>query len=118
MMRAITLHGRRLDDAEQTRWCAAFAFQPSDFTQAVPWPPTLTTWPPRSETLAGMREREDAWLDEPKTFAGHPANTRHYWRRLLLDQARRTGQIILIRKDPIDEAEPEFHPYRFPKDPD
>lgn len=65
----------------------------------------------RRDTLALFAERTDAWLDEDRTFAGHPSNTHYYWLHLLMDEARHTGQIILLRKYLLPGADASFDPY-------
>jgi uncharacterized damage-inducible protein DinB len=65
----------------------------------------------REDTAALFAARDDAWLDEPRTFAGRPSNTHYYWLHLLMDEARHVGQIIVLRKYLLPEAAPEFDPY-------
>jgi hypothetical protein len=60
-----------------------------------------------------MRARDGSWLRETRTFAGRPANMHYYWLHYLQDEARHTGQIILLRKHLIPGADPEFDPYVF-----
>jgi uncharacterized damage-inducible protein DinB len=65
----------------------------------------------REGTRTLFSERDDAWLDEPRTFAGRPSNTRYFWLHLLMDEARHTGQIILLRKYLLPDADARFDPY-------
>ncbi len=65
----------------------------------------------RSATLALLAERDDAWLATPRTFGGRPSSTHYYWHHLVLDEARHTGQIVLLRKYLIEGADPTFDPY-------
>lgn len=65
----------------------------------------------RARTREVFAEREDAWLDEPRTFFGNPANYHYYWVHLLLDEGRHQGQIVLLRKYLLPSADPEFDPY-------
>lgn len=65
----------------------------------------------RGTTMALFSSRSDRWLDEPRTFAGHPSNNHYYWLHLLMDEARHTGQIILARKYLLPEADADFDPY-------
>jgi uncharacterized damage-inducible protein DinB len=65
----------------------------------------------RGATLALFAARDDGWLAEPRTFAGHPSTTHYYWLHLLMDEARHTGQIILLRKYLLGMADAAFDPY-------
>lgn len=69
--------------------------------------------------LAAVRERtrsvfvakDDAWLEGERSFFGAPSNNHYYWTHLLMDEARHTGQVILIRKYLLPSPDPEFKPY-------
>jgi uncharacterized damage-inducible protein DinB len=65
----------------------------------------------RTGTLALLANRDDAWLATPRTFGGRPSTTHYYWHHLILDEARHTGQIVLLRKYLLPGAEPAFDPY-------
>ncbi len=65
----------------------------------------------RARTRALFAEHDDAWLEEPRTFFGNPANYHYYWLHLLMDEARHQGQIILMRKYLMPTADPGFDPY-------
>lgn len=65
----------------------------------------------RETTRTRLAEVDDAWLDTPRTFFGLPSNHHYYWLHYLQDEARHTGQIILIRKHLLPGADPEFEPY-------
>jgi uncharacterized damage-inducible protein DinB len=112
MLRSVSLYGRRFDDAERDRWGAAFTFEDSPWTSGRPLEAYLDDLRAvREVSLAGLREKDDAWLSEPMTFAGKPANKHYYWLHLLQDEARHTGQVILLRKYLIPGADPAFYPY-------
>ena len=63
------------------------------------------------ETVSLLSRKGDAWLDTPTTFMGRPSNYHYYWTHLLMDEARHTGQAILIRKHLMPGHDPEFQPY-------
>jgi len=65
----------------------------------------------RRVTRDMFAERDDAWLDTPRSFLRNPANYHYYWFHLILDEARHQGQIVLLRKYLIDGADAEFDPY-------
>jgi len=65
----------------------------------------------RAATVALFAARDDAWLAEPRTFVGRPSSTHYYWLHLLMDEARHTGQIILLRKYLLPGADAGFDPY-------
>lgn len=65
----------------------------------------------RAATVALFAARDDAWLAEPRTFARRPSTTHDYWLHLLMDEARHTGQIILLRKYLLPGADAGFDPY-------
>lgn len=65
----------------------------------------------RQGTRALFEARDDAWLDDPRTFGGRPANVHYFWTHLLMDEARHTGQVILLRKYLLPGASPDFEPY-------
>jgi uncharacterized damage-inducible protein DinB len=65
----------------------------------------------RSETLSLFAGVDDAWLAYATTFAGRVSNRHYYWLHYLMDEARHTGQIILLRKRLIAGADPEFDPF-------
>lgn len=65
----------------------------------------------RAKTKELFADKDDAWLDTPRTFLGNPANYHYFWFHLLLDEGRHQGQIILLRKYLIDGADAAFDPY-------
>ncbi len=65
----------------------------------------------RARTREIFAERDDAWLDEPRSFLGNPGNHHYYWFHLLLDEARHQGQMILLRRYLLPDADLEFQPY-------
>lgn len=65
----------------------------------------------RAKTRALFADKDDAWLDTPRTFLGNPANYHYYWFHLLLDEGRHQGQMILLRKYLIGTADAGFDPY-------
>lgn len=65
----------------------------------------------RERTKAIFAERDDGWLDQPRTFLLNPANFHYYWFHLILDEARHQGQIILLRKYLTEGSDPDFNPY-------
>ncbi len=114
LMRAITFEGRMLDAEREAEALAALRFeaeQPGD--RDVAWYERALA-ESRAATLEGVRVRDDAWLDRPATFFGRPANVRYYWLHYLQDEARHTGQIVLIRKYLAPTPEPDLDPYAPP----
>jgi hypothetical protein len=112
MFQVMTFAGRGFDDAERARWWPAFTFADAltprgegidDLHAALA--------EGRAATLEGLRQRDDAWLGRPMTFFGRPANVLYYWTHYLLDEARHTGQIILLRKHLVAGGEADFQPY-------
>lgn len=65
----------------------------------------------RAGTLALLAAQDDAWLATPRTFGGRPSSTHYYWHHLILDEARHTGQMVLLRKYLLPGADPAFDPY-------
>ena len=111
MFRAITFEDRMLDPEREAEHVAAMRF-------AAPQDPgrdlagyLRALAASRDATLAGLRARDDAWLDTPKTFFGRPANVHYYWLHYLQDEARHTGQITLIRRYLLPTPEPGLNPY-------
>ena len=112
MFQLITFEKRRWNEEEDARYRPAFEFKDS----LTPRGRDLESYlrclrETRERTLAGMRSRTDDWLKEPRTFGGRPANAYYYWLHYLQDEARHTGQIILVRKYLVEDADPEFDPY-------
>lgn len=108
----MTFEGRGFDEAEKARWWPDFAFEdarrPRGATIGSLHEALATS---RAHTLAGLRARDDAWLAEPRTFFGRPANVLYYWTHFLLDEARHTGQVIVARKHGLPDADPAFQAY-------
>jgi uncharacterized damage-inducible protein DinB len=112
MFQVMTFEDRGFDEAEKARWWPDFTFDGSGEPRGVGIDALHAALAEtRALTLAGMRQRADDWLDQPKTFFGRPANVHYYWTHFLLDEARHTGQAILARKHLIAGADPEFIPY-------
>mgnify|MGYP006306325213 CR=1 FL=1 len=118
LMRAITFEGRMLDAERDPAALAALRFEvePPDDHGPAAYRDDLAA--SRATTLAGLRERDDAWLEGSTTFRGRPANRRYYWLHYLQDEARHTGQITLIRKYLLPLPEPDLDPYLPPEPPD
>ena len=110
MLVNITVHGRQFDDDEEA-FRAAFRFErnPLAGNDVAAYHEHLATV--RARTLHALRDKDDAWLLESTTFFGQPSNTLYYLFHMLQDEARHTGQIILLRKHVLPGADPEFQPY-------
>ena len=114
LFQRLTFEGRMFNEKEKARYWPAFELEGSDRPKGRALASYLDALADtRDRTLAGMRGRDDAWLRASRTFARLPANTHYYWLHYLQDEARHTGQIILIRKHLIEGAEPGFDPYVF-----
>ena len=112
MFQRLLFKGRRFNNAERERWGACFEFGDSVWSHGRSLEAYLHDLDAaRAHTLEGLKTRDDAWLDTPRPFAGHPANHHYFWFHFLQDEARHTGQIILLRKHLIPQAEPDFEPY-------
>jgi len=112
MFQRITFEGRRFNEEESVRYKPYFEFEGGDRSHGRALSAYLRDLQEtRTRTLDGLRQREDAWLDTPKTFMKQPSNILYYWFHYILDEARHTGQIILIRKYLVPSADPEFEPY-------
>lgn len=110
MFQNITGYGRQFsDDEEELR--QAFRFERNPLAGQVIASYREHLWAKHEATAALLRAKEDEWLDTPNTFMGRPSNFHYYWTHLLMDEARHTGQIILIRKHLMPEHDPSFHPY-------
>jgi uncharacterized damage-inducible protein DinB len=116
LMRAITLEDRMLDPEREPEHVAALRFTAPQAPDRDLGAYLRDLASSREATLAGLRARDDAWLDAPKTFFGRPANVHYYWLHYLQDEARHTGQITLIRKYLLPTPEPGIDPYA-PDDP-
>jgi len=111
MFQRILFEDRRFNDAEEALK-RAFAFEGGEGTHGrdiASYHDELRRT--REGTLDGLRKHDDAWLDAPKTFMKQPSNVFYYWYHYILDEARHTGQVILIRKHLMAGADPEFEPY-------
>lgn len=112
MFQTMTFEGRGFDDAEKVRWWPDFTFAESSLPRGEGIEVRHAALAEaRAATLAGMRERDDAWLARPMTFFGRPSNVLYYWTHFLLDEARHTGQIVVARKHGLPDADPAFAPY-------
>lgn len=110
MILNITVHGRRFSD-DEADFAAAFRFDDNPLAGN-----DISTYHEhlaavRARTLELLQPKDDAWLLEPKTFFGQPSNTLYYLFHMIQDEARHTGQIILLRKHLLPNADPEFQPY-------
>jgi hypothetical protein len=113
MFQRITFESRMFNDEEKARYGQYFEFEGGVRSRGR----TIEAYhadlaETRERTLAGLRSRDDAWLDTPRTFMKQPSNTFYYWLHYLMDEARHTGQIILVRKHLVAGADPDFEPYR------
>lgn len=110
MIANITVHERRFS-AEEADFEAAFRFERNPLAGAdvSTYHEHLATV--RARTLELLQAKDDAWLLAPKTFFGQPSNTLYYLFHMIQDEARHTGQIILLRKHLLPGADPEFEPY-------
>ena len=112
MFQRMLFEGRRFNDAERERWGACFEFQESRWSRGRRLEAYLTDLDDaRVHTLMALQHRDDDWLNTPRPFAGRPANHHYFWFHFLQDEARHTGQIIVLRKHLIPQAEPDFDPY-------
>jgi hypothetical protein len=112
MFQRITFEGRLFNEEESARFSPYFEFKGGERSHGRPladYHAELAET--RARTLAEMKRREDSWLDGPKTFQGQPSNVLYYWFHYIQDEARHTGQIILIRKHLMEGADPEFQPF-------
>ncbi|GGJ28554.1 DinB family protein [Deinococcus roseus] len=111
MFQRMTFEGRRFAEHEGALE-ADFRLQNSDQPRHQPLAHHLETLAAtRAKTLQGFQERDDAWLEHRTTFFGQPANWHYYWFHYLQDEVRHTGQITLIRKHLLPEAQKCFNPY-------
>jgi len=112
MFQRITFEDRRFNDEESLRYQPYFEFEGGERSHGLPLDAYVDALrETRARTLEGMSRRSDGWLDTPKTFMKQPANVFYYWFHFLLDEARHTGQVILIRKHLVKGADPDFYPY-------
>jgi len=112
LFQRITFEGRRFNEQESARYTPYFEFEGGDRSHGRALESYLQDlYETRARTLDGLRQREDVWLDTPKTFMKQPSNILYYWFHYILDEARHTGQIILTRKYLIPAANPDFEPY-------
>ncbi|MFC5596158.1 DinB family protein [Deinococcus cellulosilyticus] len=111
MFQRMTFEGRRFAP-DEIQLQTDFRLENSDQTRNQPLEVYLQALAEtRTRTLQGMKAREDAWLETETTFFGQPANWHYYWFHYLQDEVRHTGQITLIRKHLIPEAQKDFNPY-------
>ena len=111
MLVNITVHGRQFDDDEED-FRAAFRFERNPLAghDIAAYHEHLATV--RARTLKLLRDKDEAWLLSPTTFFGQPSNTLYYLFHMLQDESRHTGQIVLMRKHLLPDADPDFQPYR------
>lgn len=115
MFQNLTFHGTRLGD-EQKHLAASFAFEWNHLAgqELAAYRHALDAT--RGETLRLLGGVDDDWLARPTTFMGGPSNVHYYWMHLIQDEARHTGQIILVRKYLLPTSDPAFNPYVAPAD--
>jgi uncharacterized damage-inducible protein DinB len=112
MFQRITFEGRRFTTEEAARYGASFELAGGAMSSGRLLDDYLRDMEEtRARTVDAMKGRDDDWLETPKTFMGKPANTFYYWFHFIQDEARHTGQIILIRKHLMPGAQPDFNPY-------
>lgn len=111
MFQRMTFEGKRFEP-DEIQLQADFRLENSDQPRNQPLEVYLAALTEaRAKTLQGMKAREDAWLETSTTFSGRPANWHYYWFHYMQDEVRHTGQISLIRKHLIPEAQKDFNPY-------
>lgn len=110
MFQNITCHGHQFAEEEEDLK-QAFRFERNPWMGQDFNAYRERLWRVHEGTAELLRGRDDDWLDTPKTFMGRPSNHHYYWTHLLMDEARHTGQIILIRKHLMPGHDPAFHPY-------
>jgi uncharacterized damage-inducible protein DinB len=110
MFQNITFHGRQFGpDEEDLRQAFRFERNPLAGSEMDAYRDLLVRTHRRTVSLlAGV---DDDWLAEPTTFRGKPSNRHYYWMHFMLDEARHTGQLILIRKRLLGAADASFDPY-------
>ena len=110
MLVNITVHGRQFDDDEED-FRVAFRFErnPLAGNDVDAYHEHLAGV--RARTLELLEPKDDAWLLETTTFFGQPSNKLYYLFHMLQDEARHTGQITLLRKHILPDADPAFQPY-------
>lgn len=114
MIGCLTLQNRRFNPDEQALWNPYLNFQEPLSPRGLDLPTLLDRLSQvRQQTLAQLAQQNDDWLQAPRTFFGQPANNHYYWMHFLLDEARHTGQIILLRKHLLPTPQPDFNPYVF-----
>ena len=111
MFQNITCRGYRFGDGEEELE-QAFRFERNPLAGNDLGPYRRHLLEMHRETASLLEGREDAWLDTATTFRGQPSNYHYYWTHLLMDEARHTGQLILIRKHLLPDSDPQFDPYR------
>lgn len=114
MFQRITFEGRRFNEQELAEWGGAFELKPCAKNQGrslEAYHADLAST--RGKSLAELKQRADDWLETPITFFKNQANYHYYWFHYLQDEVRHTGQITLLRKHLIADAQPDFNPYTF-----
>jgi len=116
LFQCMTFEDRQFNEEETAYWIDVFKLRTCERNQGRSldsYMQELDTI--RETTLAGMRERDDTWLESPKEIFGQAGNIHYYWFHYLQDEVRHTGQITMMRKHMIENNDPEFNAYDFRK---
>lgn len=114
LIQNVTFRGKRFMDV-QDELRAAFDFERNPLAGRDLAAYRRALHDTRAETLRLLGEVDDDWLRTPRTFLGQPSNTHYYWMHLVQDEARHTGQVVLVRKYLLRDAEASFDPYVAPE---
>lgn len=109
MQRVTTLGEAFPEGTESEREVFGFVRDPLKGSELAAYVAALTEVRDRTKEI--FAERDDDWLEQPRTFLFNPANFHYYWFHLILDEARHQGQMILLRKYLTEGADPDFNPY-------
>lgn len=110
MFQNIAFNGRLFSQQEE-EFRQAFAFERNPLVGSgwIPYRDLLLKR--HQDTVESLQKQEDRWLATPKTFGGRRSNLHYYWHHFVLDEARHTGQITLMRKHLLPESDFNFDPY-------
>lgn len=109
---AATFFGRELNEHEHREWGAAIAL--GERTQLEIQGRELSTYVGqlervRATTLAELRSRDDAWLEQETTFAGgRRINNYFKWFHVLSHEVSHRGQIRALRRQARRRAEQRY----------
>lgn len=106
----LTAHGRTFD-ADEEELGRAFRYEADPLAGGDIDAYRAQLAAARERTRTVFAAKDDAWLDGERSFFGAPSNNHYYWTHLLMDEARHTGQVILIRKYLLPNPDAEFKPY-------